>query len=96
MIALVTYDMNTTTKQGRRRLRRVAKACEDFGQRVQFSVFECLVSEADLVRLRKKVLDEIDESEDSVRIYRFSEADHGKVEHWGTKEPRDMEEPFIV
>ena len=69
MDIVVTYDVNTQDREGQRRLRRVAKACESHGQRVQYSVFECSVNEAQLERLRGKLLDRIDPDEDSLRIY---------------------------
>ena len=66
---LVCYDVNTMTSAGRRRLRKVAKALEGYGQRVQFSVFECTLSDALLEKLRSKLLDIIDHKEDNLRIY---------------------------
>lgn len=71
MNLLVTYDVNTLTKDGRRRLRKVAKACQSFGQRVQFSVFEVSVNEVQKERMLKRLLDIIETSEDSLRIYRL-------------------------
>lgn len=81
MEILVAYDVSTETAAGRRRLRRVAKVCEGFGQRVQKSVFECIVSEADLTRLVARLRREINVDEDSLRIYRLREprADHLQV-----------------
>ncbi|HUG26118.1 CRISPR-associated endonuclease Cas2, partial [Piscinibacter sp.] len=69
MFVLVSYDVATTTKEGRRRLRRVARACLDFGQRVQFSVFECQVDPEQWTRLKLRLLDEYDSAEDSLRFY---------------------------
>jgi CRISPR-associated protein Cas2 len=96
MLVLVTYDVSTTDAKGRRRLSRVAKACLKFGQRVQDSVFECLVGPAELVLLRKALLDIINKEEDSVRIYFLHEAVRKKTEHYGIKRPLDYEEPFVV
>jgi CRISPR-associated protein Cas2 len=70
---LITYDVNTTTPEGERRLRRVARACVDHGQRVQKSVFECVLTLAQMEELRERLLQEIDVSVDSLRIYRLAE-----------------------
>ena len=93
---LVTYDVSTTDAAGRRRLRRVARACKDFGQRVQYSVFECQVDPAQWVRLRGRLLDEIDESVDSLRFYRLGANWRTRVEHCGAKAPYDPEGPLVV
>lgn len=69
MYIVVAYDVNTLTGAGRRRLRKIAKVCEGFGQRVQYSVFECTVTDAQFERLRHKLEDTIDGNEDSLRIY---------------------------
>ena len=71
MMVLVTYDVNTKNKEGRSRLRRVAKVCENFGQRVQNSVFECLLSPAEWVAVRSRLQKAADLSEDSLRFYFF-------------------------
>ena len=73
MLMLVTYDVATTTPEGRRRLRRVAQVCLNFGQRVQLSVFECSVGEKQLVQLRHDLLEEINPHEDSLRFYNLGE-----------------------
>ena len=73
MLYLITYDVSTTTPEGRRRLRHAAQACKDFGQRVQFSVFECLVGPAEWVLLRERLLAIINPEEDSLRIYPLDE-----------------------
>lgn len=73
MEVLVTYDVNTETAAGRRRLRRVAKVCEGFGQRVQLSVFECVVDAGVLAQLIHALEQEVDQAEDSLRIYRLQE-----------------------
>lgn len=85
MMVLVTYDVNTETRAGRRRLRRVAKACEDYGQRVQNSVFECLLEPAQWVALRSRLVDETDQDEDSLRFYMLGKNWQGRVEHVGAK-----------
>ena len=93
MLVLVTYDVSTLDKPGRRRLRRVARACEDYGQRVQNSVFECRLGEKEWVLLRARLLKEINEKEDSLRFY-FLDSDI-KVEHYGTRKVIDLEEPLV-
>ena len=94
MLVLVTYDVSTVDRPGRKRLRRVARACEDYGQRVQNSVFECRLGEKEWVRLRFRLLKEINTEEDSLRYY-FLDSDI-KVEHHGTKKPIDLEEPLVL
>ena len=94
MKVLVVYDVSTSDPKGPRRLRRVARACQDYGQRVQQSVFECTVGEAEWVRLRTRLLAEMDASRDSVRFY-FLESD-ARVEHHGAGEPWDMDGPLVV
>ena len=83
MDILVTYDVNTLTKEGRRRLRKVAKLCEGHGQRVQFSVFECTVSDMQKERLVARLLDVIDRDEDSLRIYQLRGGREAVLEAWG-------------
>lgn len=94
MFVLITYDVATTDKAGTRRLRRVAQACKDFGQRVQNSVFECKVDAKSWVLLRERLLREIKAEEDSLRFY-FLEADV-VTEHYGTKGAIDFEAPIIL
>lgn len=96
MLVLVSYDVSTTTKEGRTRLRRVAKTCLDFGQRVQNSVFECQLDHEQWVRLRRRLLDEFDEDEDSLRFYFLGNRWRRRVEHHGTKPSVDLEGPLIV
>lgn len=96
MLVLVTYDVNTETPAGRRRLRRIAKTCQNYGQRVQFSVFECNVDPAQWVKLRAKLLHEMDPKLDSLRFYFLGSNWQGKVEHEGAKEPRDLEGTLIL
>jgi CRISPR-associated protein Cas2 len=96
MYFLVTYDVSTTTSAGRRRLRRVARVCCDFGQRVQKSVFECAVDEKQLVLLRSRLLDEVDLEEDNLRLYRLTGAFGDVVEQYGKDRPVDFEGPLIV
>lgn len=96
MNILVTYDVATTTPAGRRRLRRVAQVCVDYGQRVQYSVFECSVGEVDLSRLRARLRDEIDPGEDSLRIYRLIGEFSAVVECYGRDRRIDFEGPLII
>ncbi len=96
MLVLVSYDVATTTREGRRRLRRVAKTCLDFGQRVQNSVFECLIDPTQWAILRNRLLAEIDTDEDSLRIYFLGKNWRGQVEHHGTKPSLDPEGPLLA
>ena len=96
MLLVVAYDVNTETKEGRKRLRRVARACEDFGLRVQKSVFECVLRERDWVQLRARLLGEIDANKDSLRFYFLDESARGRTEHYGVGKPIDLEAPLII
>lgn len=96
MFVLVSYDVATATGGGARRLRRVAKVCEDYGQRVQFSVFECIVDSAQWAVLKKKLVDEIDPGQDSLRFYYLGSNWRNRVEHVGAKSTIDQEGPLIV
>lgn len=95
-MVLVTYDVNTETKEGRARLRRVAKECENFGQRVQNSVFECQVDPAQWANLRFRLLDIIDPDKDSLRFYFLGKNWRPRIEHQGAKEAYDPDGPLIV
>jgi CRISPR-associated protein Cas2 len=96
MMVLVTYDVNVQTKEGRKRLRRVAKTCTDHGQRVQNSVFECLVEPAMWVQLKHNLEQEIDPKLDSLRYYFLGKNWNRRIEHVGAKEGYDPEGPLIV
>ena len=96
MLVLITYDVNTTTISGRRRLTKIAKECTNYGQRVQNSVFECNLDAARLVSVRKRLLDIIDESKDSLRIYNLGNKYSGKIEHYGVKDTYDPEGDLIL
>lgn len=96
MLILITYDVATVEKAGRRRLRRVAQACEDYGTRVQKSVFECQVGKSEWILLRHRLLSEIKVDEDSLRFYFLDATDRSRIEHHGTKEPLDLTEPLIL
>ena len=96
MLVLISYDVSTVNKAGQRRLRRVAKTCEDFGQRVQYSVFECIVDPAQWTALRQQLIDEIDPNMDSLRFYFLGSNWKRRIEHVGAKESFDQEGPLIV
>lgn len=95
MLMLVTYDVNTTTPEGRRRLRRVARACQDYGQRVQLSVFECEVDPAQWIALRRRLAGEIDPAQDSLRFYRLGAEGRRRVEHMVAQPALDLERPLV-
>ncbi|MDD1772297.1 MAG: CRISPR-associated endonuclease Cas2 [Methanomassiliicoccales archaeon] len=90
-MVLITYDVNTETPEGRRRLRHVANKCKDYGQRVQHSVFECVVDPAQYVKLRSELISIVDGKVDSLRFYQLGSNWKGKVEHYGAKETYDPE-----
>lgn len=96
MMILVTYDVNTETKAGQKRLRHVAKLCENRGQRVQNSVFECLLDPALWVSLRQALIDIIDAEHDSLRFYFLGKNWKRKVEHIGAKPTYDPQGPLIM
>ncbi|MBA4174496.1 MAG: CRISPR-associated endonuclease Cas2 [Hyphomicrobium sp.] len=95
MMVLITYDVSTETDGGKRRLRRVARACRDFGQRVQYSVFECQLDPAQWVKLRDRLLKEIDPAHDSLRFYQLGANWKGRVEHVGAKPALDLDGPLV-
>ena len=95
MLVLVCYDVNTSEEPGKRRLRRIAKHCENWGQRVQFSVFECLVDPAQWVALRTRLVDAMDEDKDSLRFYFLGANWERRVEHVGAKVAINPEGPLI-
>jgi CRISPR-associated protein Cas2 len=94
MLVLIVYDVATSDDGGTKRLRRVARACQDYGQRVQKSVFECTVGSAEWASLRTRLLDEMKADKDSIRFY-FLDADV-KVEHHGAGEPIDLDGPLVI
>ncbi len=96
MMVVVTYDVHTESEFGKRRLRRVARLCQNHGQRVQFSVFECLVDPAKWTTLRAALESEIDPEEDSLRFYFLGANWHNRVEHVGAKPTYDPQGPLIV
>lgn len=96
MLVLVSYDVKTSDTGGTKRLRRVAKACKDYGQRVQFSVFECLIDPAQWTMLRQRLISEINPKTDSLRFYFLGSNWRHKVEHVGAKKSIDMEAILLV
>ena len=96
MLVLITYDVDTTTLSGQKRLRKVAKICEGYGQRVQNSVFECLIDSAQARMLKAALGEIINPEKDSLRFYYLGDNWHGKVEHIGAKPALDLEAPLIV
>lgn len=96
MLVLVTYDVCVENAEGRKRLRRVAKLCKAHGQRVQNSVFECLVDPAMWVRFKAKLEGEIDKNKDSLRYYFLGANWRRRVEHTGAKPSYDPEGPLIL
>ena len=96
MLVLITYDVNTETKEGKRRLRRIAKQCMNMGQRVQNSVFECLVDPAQFAALRESLEKIADPEKDSLRYYFLGRSWKNRVEHYGTKHSYDPEGVLIL
>ena len=96
MFALITYDVAVSDPGGSRRLRRVAKACQDWGQRVQFSVFECIVDPAQWTILRNRLIEEMDPEKDSMRFYFLGSNWKRRVEHVGLQKSLDQEGPLIL
>ncbi|MFH2138671.1 MAG: CRISPR-associated endonuclease Cas2 [Candidatus Omnitrophota bacterium] len=96
MLVIVSYDVSTLTKEGRRRLRRVAKTCVDYGQRVQYSVFECIVDPVHWTMLRAQLIKEINQKTDSLRFYFLGANWKRRVEHVGTKKVPNLEEDTLI
>lgn len=95
MFVLITYDVNTMDADGRKRLSRISKTCKNYGQRVQFSVFECLVDPARWAMLRAKLVAEMDQNKDSLRFYFLGSNWRHRVEHVGAKPSLDQEGPLV-
>lgn len=96
MLVLVTYDVETVTRLGRKRLRRVAKQCLNYGQRVQNSVFECIVDPAQLAELKYRLIEIIDAEKDSIRFYQLGNNWSNKVDHYGAKPVFNPEEDTLI
>lgn len=95
-MVLITYDVSTETEAGRKRLRKVAKACQNYGQRVQNSVFECLVDAAKARQLQAELEEKIDKERDSLRFYFLGDEWRGRVVHIGAKKALDLEGTLIT
>lgn len=96
MYILVTYDVDTTTKEGERRLRKVAKICVDYGQRVQNSVFECDVTDAQFCILKQCLKDIIDSSSDSIRFYYLNKNENRRIEVIGVETSYQVNNTLII
>ena len=95
MFVLVSYDVRTDDREGQRRLRKIAKVCRNHGQRVQYSVFECILDPAQWAALRAKLIDEMDPEKDSLRFYFLGANWRRRVEHVGSKPSIDQEGPLV-
>jgi CRISPR-associated protein Cas2 len=95
MLVLITYDVSTLSKTGQKRLRKVSKVCQNYGQRVQNSVFECIVDSTQFTSLKLELIGIIDVDQDSLRFYKLGNNYKNKVEHIGIKESIDLESPLI-
>lgn len=96
MLVLISYDVNTQTAEGKRRLRKVAKQCVNYGQRVQNSVFECILDAAQCAQVKNTLQNIIDAEKDSLRFYYLGNNYKNKVEHIGAKPSVDVESTLIV
>lgn len=96
MLVLITYDVNTADAAGRKRLRQIAKQCVNYGQRVQCSVFECLLNAAQCRQLQAKLCALMDSEKDSLRFYYLGNRYENKIEHFGCKNTYLPEEPLIL
>ncbi|PKM08763.1 MAG: CRISPR-associated endonuclease Cas2 [Gammaproteobacteria bacterium HGW-Gammaproteobacteria-4] len=96
MLVIVCYDVSTETREGRRRLRQVAKACEGVGQRVQKSVFECRVDQTQIEALERRLLDIIEAEQDCLRFYRLTEPVELHVKEFGNFKAVDFDGPLVV
>jgi len=95
-MVLVTYDVNTESPEGRRRLRQVARECINYGQRVQNSVFECVLDPVQLAKLKHSLLGIMDQDRDSIRFYYLGANWGNRIEHFGTKKRYDPEGLLIA
>lgn len=95
MIILITYDVNTQTESGKKRLRKIAKKCVNYGQRVQNSVFECSLNPSQYLSLKTELCDIMDKEKDSLRFYNLGKSTQNKIEHFGVKKGYEAE-GFLV
>ncbi len=96
MLVLITYDVSTLEAADRRRLRKVAQVCQNYGQRVQKSVFECQVGQKEWIALKDALLSAFDSAKDSLRFYFLDETAVQRIEHHGLGKPVDLTEPLIL
>jgi CRISPR-associated protein Cas2 len=96
MLVLITYDVSTESPAGKKRLRQVSKICVDYGQRVQNSVFECILDPVQFRVVKHELLEKIDIEQDSLRFYALGKNYKNNVEHYGTKPSFDVTDPLIV
>ncbi len=96
MMMIITYDVNTETAAGRKRLRKVAKQCQNYGQRVQNSVFECIIDPALFKNLRNELIQIMDAEKDRIRFYNLGNKWKNRIEHVGTKHTMNLEDSLIV
>ncbi len=96
MLVLVSYDVSFEDQSGKKRLRRIAKVCENFGQRVQYSVFECVVDPAQWTKFKNLLLKEYDEEKDSLRFYFLGKNWQRRVEHHGVGVGYDPENDVLI
>ena len=96
MLVLITYDVNTESTMGKSRLRKVAKQCENYGRRVQNSVFQCILDQAQCVKLKAVLSDIIDESVDSLRFYYLGNKYQTRVEHIGVERGIPVDQPLVL
>lgn len=96
MLVLITYDVNTENSNGKTRLRKVAKQCENYGQRVQNSVFECIMDSAKCRQVKEILLKIIDQEKDSLRFYNLGNKYQTKVEHYGAKKTYSVDDTLII
>lgn len=96
MMVLITYDVNTETSAGRKRLRQIAKQCINYGHRVQNSVFECVLDATQCKQLQSRLLALIDDKTDSLRFYYLGNHYQTKIEHFGVKDSYEPEGPLIL
>lgn len=96
MMVLITYDVNTESEGGKKRLRKISKCCQNYGQRVQNSVFECVVDNVTLKKLKTEIDKIMDKSKDSIRCYNLGNNFQGKIEHIGAKASFDISDTLII
>lgn len=95
-MVLITYDVETITPAGKKRLRKIAQNCVNYGQRVQNSVFECVIEPTQSAELKHRLEDIMDKENDSLRFYHMGNAWKNKIEHYGIKQSYDIEGPLLV